>query len=459
MKTYKRPEVKTKLPGPESSKLMKRGEELFLGVSEASQGTKFICKYKNGWFIEDVDGNVFLDWNTGWTSAPLGFGHIEVLEATEQALREYGHECLSLIRPYWNYILAEKLVEIAPHPLQSVFFDTTGTEVAENSVRVMRQAAGPKRPYVITFFGSFHGGNYGTGAMGPHSPHFTHGVEEFIHGWINVPFPTCYRCSYKMEYPRCDLTCLNYIEDYIFRYKTPPEKIAGVAVELIQGENGCIIPPDEFAHRLYKMCQEYGWILYNDEVQEGMGRTGKWFSIEHYPGVEAELLSLAKSLSGGLIPIACCLGSKNMSESAGKLYLGGTYAGSPAGCAAAAKTIEIMQRDNVLDNVLVLEEIAKRKLGSLVNKYEIVGDVRIKGLYLAIEFVEDKQTKKPAFDCCGEVVKLLQSKGVVPIFESVQWWIRPAPALNMPPDLFTLGCDILEECIAETSLKYGKGVK
>lgn len=130
---------------------------------------------------------------------------------------------------------------------------------------------------------------------------------------------------------------------------------------------------------------------------------------------------------------------------------GQQFGPSPAGCAAAVKTIEIMQRDNVLDNVLALEKIAKKKFGSLVNKYEIVGDVRIKGLYLAIEFVKDKQTKKLARECCREVGMLMQSKGVVPLIENSGLWIRPTPALNMPPELFTFGCDILEECIAEIS--------
>jgi 4-aminobutyrate aminotransferase-like enzyme len=430
-----------------------------MGFTGEDRLTPFVAKYKEGWFIEDVDGNVFLDWNTGWTAAPLGYGNIEVLEAAEQALREYGHECVDFVRPHWNYVLAEKLLEIAPEPLCRVFYDTTGTEVAENSVRIQREAAGPGRPFVITFFGSFHGGNYGTGAMGPHTPHYTRGVEEFVHGWINVPFPTCYRCHYRMKYPACDLACLKYIDEFILRYKTSADRIAGVMVEWIQGENGCAIPPDEWPQRLYQMCKEYDWILNNDEVQEGMGRTGRWFAIEHYPGVQAELLSLGKSLCGGLIPIACCLGSERMSEAAGHQYLGGTYAGSPAGCAAAAKTIEIMQRDRVLDNVVALEKVALEKLGALVDKYEIVGDVRVKGAYMAVEFVEDKETKKPAVSMTREIVRLMCQKGVIPIAEADKCWIRPTPALNMPPELFALGCDIVEECVREVSLKYGKGLR
>ena len=147
------------------------------------------------------------------------------------------------------------------------------------------------------------------------------------------------------------------------------------------------------AQALYDLCQKYGWILYNDEVQEGVGRTGKWFAIEHWPGVEAELLSLGKGISGGLMPLACTLGSDRMSEPAGELYTGGTFAGNPAACLVAVKLLEIMERDKVLDNVAELEKVAKARFGAMKDKYEIVGDVRVIGAYMCVEFVEDKDTQ------------------------------------------------------------------
>ena len=258
------------------------------------------------------------------------------------------------------------------------------------NVRIMRQAAGPGRPFVITFLGSFHGGNYGTGAMGPHNAHYNHGIEPFMSGWINVPFPTCYRCPYHLDYPACDIACLGYIEEMILRYKATPDSIAGVNVEFIQGENGIQIPPPEWPGRLSALCKKYDWILYNDEVQEGMGRCGEWFLVDAYPDVEVELLSLGKATSGGLIPICYTLGSARMSEPAGELYTGGTFAGSPVGCAVGIKLIEIITRDHVLDNVKEIERVAKAKFGAMKDKYEIVGDVRVKGCYQCVEFVEDK---------------------------------------------------------------------
>jgi 4-aminobutyrate aminotransferase/(S)-3-amino-2-methylpropionate transaminase len=190
-----------------------------------------------------------------------------------------------------------------------------------------------------------------------------------------------------------------------------------------------------------------------------MGRCGEWFLVDAYPDVEVELLSLGKATSGGLIPICYTLGSDRMSEPAGELYTGGTFAGSPVGCAVGIKLIEIMKRDNVLDNVKEIERIAKARFGAMRDKYEIVGDVRVKGCYQCVEFVEDKDSKAPAHDLTREVVYAMERRGVIPIYEPAFNWFRPTPALNQPPELFALGCDIVEECVAEVSKAHAKGVK
>ena len=456
-----RPHVHTPPPGPRSSALLRRADDILLGVSLIGgwPPNHFVSRYRDGWFIEDVDGNRYLDWINGWASAPLGGNHPELVEAAHQGLKDYGTECLSALRVEHQWLLAEKLHEIAPPPLTKVVYDTTGSEVVENAVRIMREAAGPSRPFVITFLGSFHGGNYGTGAMGPHNAHYNHAIEPFMSGWINVPFPTCYRCPYHLEHPACHLACLDYIEEMILKYKATPESIAGVNVEFIQGENGVQIPPPEWPKALHDLCKKYGWILYNDEVQEGVGRTGTWFAIEHWPGVEAELLSLGKGISGGLMPLACTLGSERMSEPAGELYTGGTFAGNPAACLMAAKLLEIMERDRVLDNVMELEKVAKAKFGAMKDKYEIVGDVRVIGAYMCVEFVEDRDTKEPAHDLTREIVYAMERRGVVPIYEPAFNYFRPTPALNQPPELFALGCDLVEECIAEVSKAHAKGIE
>jgi len=159
------------------------------------------------------------------------------------------------------------------------------------------------------------------------------------------------------------------------------------------------------------------------------------------------------------MPLACTLGSDRMSAPAGELYTGGTFAGNPAACLMATKLLEIMERDKVLDNVAELERVAKTKFGAMKDKYEIVGDVRVIGAYMCVEFVEDKDTKTPAHDLTREIVYAMERRGVVPIYESAFNYFRPTPALNQPPELFALGCDIVEECVAEVSKAHAKGVK
>ena len=457
-----RPNVHTPPPGPRSAALMKRGDDILLGVSLIGgwPPNHFVSRYRDGWFLEDVDGNRYIDWLSGWASAPLGGNHPELVEAAHQALKEYGTECLSAMSVWHHYELAEKLVEIAPKPLTKVVYDTTGSEVVENAVRIMREAAGPGRPFVITFLGSFHGGNYGTGAMGPHNAHYNHGIEPFMSGWINVPFPTCYRCPYHLDYPACDVACLDYIEEMILKYKATPDSIAGVNVELIQGENGIQIPPPEWPRSVSTTSAgSTAGSSTTTRSRRAWAAAASGSSIDEYPGVEAELLSLGKGTSGGLIPICYTLGSDRMSEPAGELYTGGTFAGSPVGCAVGVKLIEVMKRDKVLDNVKEIERVAKAKFGAMKEKYEIVGDVRVKGCYQCVEFVEDKDSKTPAHDLTREIVYAMERRGVVPIYEPAFNWFRPTPALNQPPELFALGCDIVEECIADVSAAHAKGVK
>ncbi len=246
-----RPNVHTPPPGPRSEALMKRGDDILLGVSliggvaaeplRQPLPRRLVHRGRRRQPLPRLAG--------GLGSAPLGGNHPELVEAAHTALKEYGTECLSSLTVWHQYELAEKLIEIAPRPLTKVVYDTTGSEVVENAVRIMREAAGPGRPFVITFLGSFHGGNYGTGAMGPHNAHYNHGIEPFMSGWINVPFPTCYRCPYHLDYPACDIACLDYIEEMILKYKATPDSIAGVNVEFIQGENGIQIPPPEWPKR------------------------------------------------------------------------------------------------------------------------------------------------------------------------------------------------------------------
>ncbi|NPA07195.1 MAG: aspartate aminotransferase family protein [Chloroflexi bacterium] len=445
---YERPHVPIPPPGPKSRALLEKEKRLLYSAWSADKTVPFILKAKRGWLLEDVDGNRYLDMVTGWASTPLGARYEPVLKASVEALWESGGvECVSYITDYRVLALAEKLIAIAPPNMTRVAPDTTGTEAVEASLRLARAATG--RYFIITFHGSFHGGNYTAGTAGPTSPDVGKGLREYVHGFIHVPYPTCYRCPFGQTYPQCGLTCLRYIEDVILRYEVAPEQIAGVLFEPIQGENGVQIPPDEWMQGLYAMAQKYGWVLIDDEVQTGFGRTGKMWAIEHWPDVQVDLMPLAKSLSGGALPIAAVLGTEETMTADDELYLGGTFAWQPAACAGALAGIEALEQERVLENVAELERIAREVMLPWRETYALVGDVRIKGTYIAVEFVRDRERKTPAVDEAAAIHQTAVRKGLVGIYENGLWWIRLLPALNMPPELFRHGLTLLEEAIAD----------
>ena len=445
------PHIITPPPGPNSRRYMEREKALFSKTWYTNKDVPFIVRRKKGWVLEDVDGNRFIDTVTGWASTPLGSAHKEVTQATVDALWESGIECTDYVTFSHLFPLAEKLVDISPQQLTRVAPDTTGTEAVEAAVRLMREASG--RPFVVTFYGGFHGGNYGTGSAGPLEASVTRGIKQFMGGYIYAPYPYCYRCPFKLTHPDCDLWCLGYLENIVLRYETTADQIAGLLIEPIEGEAGVIIPPDDYFPRLRALCDKYGWYLCADEVQTGFGRTGKMFCMEHWD-VEPDVMPLAKALSGGALPIAAVLGSEELLADS-KIYLGGTFAWHPAACAGALKGIEVLEREQVLDHVAELEQLALEKLGPLASRYEIVGDVRIKGLYIALEFVRDKVSKEPAPKLARKIHKECIRCGLLPVHEEGLWWLRLYPALNMPRSTFCTACDIVIEAINEVSRQHG----
>jgi 4-aminobutyrate aminotransferase-like enzyme len=451
---WRSPQVSVLPPGPTSRLYLEKERGLFYKSWYGVKDVPFIARRKRDWIIEDVDGNRYIDMVTGWASTPLGAVHKEITQTVVDALWESGVECTDYVTFETLFPLAERLVDISPRRLTRVAPDTTGTEAVEAAVRLMREASG--RPFVITFHGGFHGGNYGTGSAGAVEPSVTRGVKQFIVGYLHAPYPYCYRCPFKLSYPDCDLWCLDYIENGILRYETSPDEIAGLLIEPVEGEAGVIVPPDEYFPRLRALCDKYDWFLCADEVQTGFGRTGKMFAMEHW-AVEPDIMPLAKGLSGGVLPLAAVLGSERLIANS-ELYLGGTFAWHPAACAGALKCIEIIERDKVLEHVTRLEAFATDRLNPLIARYQIVGDVRIKGLYIALEFVKEKDTKIPAPELTQQVHRACIQHGLVPVHEEGLWWLRLYPALNMPQETFGQGCDILEEAIHRVSRENGMGI-
>ncbi|MEX0833335.1 MAG: aspartate aminotransferase family protein [Actinomycetota bacterium] len=440
------PVIKVPPPGPRSRELYARqGKVAWSGALETMP---IAIKRKHGSVIEDVDGNLLVDMVTGWGSTNIGATHPAVLEPAIESLRDLGIEISDYITSEPVIELAEKLVAIAPDPLSRVSFEISGTEAVEAAMKFMRAKTG--RPFILTFLGQYHGESYGAQAVGSQISAYTRGMRELVNGYVHVPYPHAYRCPFHKIAEECDGVCvIDYIRDQILQYQIAPDSIAGVMIEPVAGEAGVWVPPAPFWPALRQLCDEHGWLICVDEAQTLFGRCGPMFAVEELD-IRPDLMVLAKALSGGILPIAACLGSEEVMGDS-DVYTGGTFPWFPASCVAALKGIEVIESERLLDRVGPLEVQAKRLLEPLAQKYECVGDVRIKGLCIAVEFVADRRSKQRAPEIARDVHFDCLKRGVVDIYDRWTNHIRWQPAMTMPPEMLTRAIDVLESAVRDVS--------
>ncbi len=440
-----RPEIITPPPGPKSLDILARASKLAHRRLGPQQSVPFVLDRKDGWFLYDVDGNSFVDMVTGWGSTVLGANHPEVAEAVLAGLRRYSLENTDYVYAEPLLTLAERLIGLAPASLSRVAYEVSGTEAVETAVKLMREATG--RPFVIAFFGQYHGESYTGQALSAQRSDFSPRMRHLTPGYLHVPFPHPFRCPFHRETATCDGTCVvDYIEHHLTFHLVSPDEIAGVLLEPILGEGGVLVPPDPFWDALTDLCRRNGWLLCLDEVETGFGRTGQMFAAEHW-GVEPDLMCLAKGLSGGGLPLGAVLMSDAVAEAAQAVNTGGTWAGQPAACLGALAALDVFERDDVLGNVRRLETIAERCLGPL-GDLEAVGEVRIKGLYIAIDMVTDPITKTRAPHLARAIHDRMVQRGIVGIEDGVSHY-RVLPALNMDPELFEWSMHTLADTVRE----------
>jgi 4-aminobutyrate aminotransferase-like enzyme len=440
------PALVTEVPGPRSRAEMERiHKSTYVGNDYSSTG--IVIAGKDGFFIEDLDGNRYIDMASGWGSSPIGAPHPEVLQATVDAMRRYGNEDVHHLTNELITPLAEKLIEISPSSLTRVDIGLSGTEAVEIALRLMRRATG--RPLVLGFHGQYHGETAATVALGAELAGISKGIREITPGFVHVPYPNPYRTPFGSPVPdgSGDST-IDYVRDFLLVHAIHHGDIAGVVIEPVVGEGGVLIPPDGFWPALVELCAEYDWLLCVDEVESGMGRTGKMFAVENW-GVEPDLMCLGKAVSGGVMPLAATLGSERVMGSFDDTETGSTWSWLPASCAGALKALEIYERDGVLDNVAVLEAVAREVLAPLVDKYPMVGDVRIMGTYIAVEFVRDKVTKERFLEFKEAVELATMRRGLIGIHHNASF--RVLPPLTMPAEVFRVGMEIIDESIAEVA--------
>jgi 4-aminobutyrate aminotransferase len=396
MTDKKLPKIKTRLPGPKSKKLIDKDERY---VSQSyTRAFPTVIDHAKGAYMWDPDGNVFIDFHCGIGVSSTGNAHPEVVKAIKEQAEKAIH--IATADFYHSLVgdLAKKLAEITPGSnSKRTFFTNSGTESIEAAFKLARY--NKRKPRMIAFIGGFHGRSMGalslTSSKLNQRRYFGPLVPEVTH----VPYAYCYRCAYNLTYPKCKMYCVNFIEEVILNKVAPADEVAAIFVEPIQGEGGYIVPPKEFHPMLRKLCDKYGILLVMDEIQSGMGRTGKMFAIEHWK-VVPDVIAIAKALASGMPLGACVADKKLMSWEPGAHST--TFGGNPISCAAALTTIKLLE-NGLVKNAARMGNFIMPRLKRIMNKSKIIGDVRGKGLMIGIELVKNKKTKEPAPEYASRV--------------------------------------------------------
>jgi 4-aminobutyrate aminotransferase/(S)-3-amino-2-methylpropionate transaminase len=399
--------LRTSVPGPRSQEWLRRRDAAVpRGVSQI---TPVFIENAEGALIEDVDGNRFIDFAGGIGCLNAGHRAPAVVAALRGQIERFLHTCF-MVTPYESYVkLAERLNALAPgdFPKKTLFL-SSGAEAVENAVKIAR--AYTRRPAVICFEDAFHGRTLLTMSLTSKTHPYKAGFEPFASDVYRVPYAYCYRCSYGLTYPSCEIHCAHHLEDTFTRV-VAAESVAAVIVEPVLGEGGFVTPPPEFLSIVHEICLRHGIVFIADEVQTGFGRTGKRFACEQY-GVAPDLLVTAKSLGGGL-PLAAVTGRAEIMDHTGPGSLGGTFGGNPLACEAALAVLETMDREKLPERAAHLGERFAARARTWYERWPLVGDVRGIGAMQAVELVRSRLTREPAAEETKEIVRYCYEHGLI----------------------------------------------
>lgn len=436
-------QLKTSIPGPKSRALTERREAAVpRGLSPATP--VYVSRAEEAW-IEDVDGNRFLDFAGGIGCLNTGHRNPQVISAIRTQLEAHLHTCAQ-VTPYENYVrVAERLNQITPGKFpKKTLLVNTGAEAVENAIKIARAHTG--RAGVIAFEDAFHGRTLLTLGLTSKTHPYKAGFGPFPPEIYRIPYAYCYRCSYSLDYPSCDVFCARHLED-TFRRVAAGEDIAAVIAEPVLGEGGFVAPPPEFFRILIDICHKHGVLFIADEVQSGFGRTGKMFASEHYD-IEPDLVLTAKSLGGGL-PLAAVTGRAEIMDAPGPGGLGGTFAGNPLACAAANAVIDSLEQGEVLARANSIGDHFEQRARRWERQFEIIGEVRGVGAMRAIELVKSRQSKEPAPEDTKAVTRFCYEHGLITITAGTYGnVIRLLVPLVISDKQMEEGLDVLENALA-----------
>jgi len=439
------PEIRTSLPGPKSKQTIETDEQYTSG--SYTRAYPLAVRRASGAVVEDLDGNRFLDFTAGIAVCSTGHCHPRVVQAIQQQAEQllhmsgtdfyYGPQC----------DLAKKLAEITPGDgPHRVFFTNSGAEAVEAAFKLARHHT--KRQHMIAFYGAFHGRTMGALSLTGSKVTQRQDFSPLVPGVTHIDYPHCYRCPLQPAADSCCNQTLDDLEQKIFCKTVSPREIAAFFVEPIQGEGGYIVPPDDFHQRLKAIAEKHEILYIVDEVQAGMGRTGKMFAMEHW-GVEPDVICLAKGIASGM-PLGAIVARANVMDW-GRGSHASTFGANPVSCAAALETIALLE-EGLIENAACVGEFLMAKLRDLQERQPLIGDVRGRGLMIGAELVRDRESQEPASTECEEIIQACFRKGLL-LLSCGESTVRFCPPLIISEEQAEIAVAILEEALTEITEK------
>ena len=439
----KRPEIKTELPGPRGREIVE-ADARWMTPSYPRPAFKLVVEKASGVWVEDVDGNMFLDCNAGVAVCSTGHCHPEVVRAIQEQAARLIHMCGTDY--YYRHMpdLARKLEEIVPVPGPTrTHFANSGTEAVETALKLAIHATG--REKFIAFFNSFHGRTLGSLSLTSSRAAQRRGFKRSALDVTHVPYPNVFRHPFTGEQSDSETVsraCLDWIEKRLFLTTTPPDEVAAIVVEAVQGEGGYVPAPKEFLHGLRRICDREGILLIVDEVQSGFGRTGKMFACEHY-NLKPDIITLAKGIASGL-PMGACVARAELMDWKPGAHAS-TFGGNPVAIAAALKTIELLE-GGLVANSAAVGDYLQAGLRRLMQKHDCIGDVRGFGLMLGCEFVRGGGSREAAPELRDRVEVECFNRGLIILgcgYNTIRW----SPPLILTRENVDVALEIFDEAI------------
>ena len=435
------PKLKTPLPGPKAKAIVEADDRLM--SPSYTRSYPLVAKRGRGTRIEDVDGNEFLDFSAGIAVTSTGHCHPKVVKAIQEQAAELIH--MSGTDFYYEGMveLAQRLSAVAPMKgPHKFYYGNSGAEAVECALKLARYHTG--RQHIIAFLGAFHGRTMGALSLTASKPQQKRRFAPLVPGVTHVPYPYAYRgCSAAQSEEEYALGCARYIEERLFKTILPPEEVAAIFVEPIQGEGGYVVAPTIFMQELRKICDRHGILLVVDEVQSGAGRTGKWWAVQH-TGVEPDMVCMAKGIASGM-PLSVCMTKAEIMDWKPGSHAS-TFGGNPVAIAAALATMDVLEQE-AISNAATVGAAMKARAETWISKYGIVGDVRGRGLMLGIEIVKDQQSRQPIGAVRDRIIDMAFERGVL-FLGCGETSVRLSPPLTISQGEASIAMDVLEECIA-----------